>query len=64
MWKYIDDGSPMGDATQLALTVAMSILLLGLLLQLGTIMRRTRAARARFQAADVEGPVGANRDVI
>jgi hypothetical protein len=64
MWKYIDDGSPMGDATQLALTVAVSILLVALLLSLVTIMRRNRVARPRFQGADVEGAVGANRDAI
>ena len=64
MWKYIGDGSPMGDATELALTVAMSILLVGLLLSLVTIMRRNRPARARFQGGDVEGSVGANRDAL
>jgi hypothetical protein len=52
MWKYIDDGSPMGDATELALTVAISILLVGLLLSLVTIIRRNRPARARFGGAD------------
>jgi len=57
MWKYIDDGSPMGDATQLALTVAISVLLIGLLLSLVTIMR---PARARFPRADVKGPLGAH----
>ncbi len=48
MWKYIADGSPMGDATELALTVAVSILLVGLLLSLVTIARRNR--RVRVQA--------------
>jgi len=64
MWKYIDDGSRMGDATQLALTVAISILLVGLVLSLVTLMRRNRAVRGGFQGADVEGPIGANRDAI
>lgn len=59
MWKYIADGSAMGEATQLALIVALSILLAGGLLSLLEV-RRGRA----FGRTDLEGSVGANRDLV
>jgi len=55
MWKYIADGSPMGDATQLALTVAVSLLLVGLLLSLVAI-RRNRRVRVTPRLTLPKGP--------
>jgi len=56
MWKYIADGSPMGDATQLALTIAISILFVGLLLSLVTILRRNRRVRVTPRLTLRKGP--------
>ena len=60
MWKYIADGSPMGEATELALVVALSILVVGGLLSLGDIRTRSRA----FHRSDFEGSVGPDRDAV
>ena len=66
MWKYlVEDGSRMGEATVLALSIAAAIVAIGSALALVGALRRSRSFTALFQRRrHVEPPIGANRDSI
>ena len=64
MWKYIADGSRMGEATVVALAIALGIVLVGSALAFLDV-RRGRALEKSFgRGHDLEAPLGANRDAV